>query len=152
MWAGREVQVSLPLLVAMVVVGVSLVVALVHLTGGTVTATLDGDEAVRERFLVDFPDERPVRTFVDASRQNGFLLLQGGRVGIVHAIGDRFLTRIVAAEDMLEIRAESRTPPVLSFHFNDFTWPRATVEFADMDSAITIAHALGASNTVLEAA
>jgi len=52
---------SLPVLVAIVVLGIALSVAAVHFTGGSKTATLiDPDQASR-RFAEDFPKDRSKR-------------------------------------------------------------------------------------------
>ena len=50
---------SLPVLVALVVVGIALSVAAVHFTGGTTIATLANADQALARFAEDFPDEKP---------------------------------------------------------------------------------------------
>ena len=90
---------SLPVLVAIVAFGIALSVAAVHFTGGSKTATLtDVDQALR-RFAEDFPDEAVQAIRLTADAKTAFLDLGRGRIGIVHSVGDCFLTRIVTADD-----------------------------------------------------
>ena len=49
---------SLPVLVALVVVGIALSVLAVHFTGGSKIATLAGADQALSRFADDFPDVR----------------------------------------------------------------------------------------------
>lgn len=124
---------NLTLLVAMVAVGVAGVVLLVHLTGGSQRARLDGEVAARARFGVDFPDPGIEAVHLTAASDAAFLALDDGRVGIVQAIGDRFLTRVVAAHDLAGTPRVAGT--TLMLRLKDFTWPGGTFTFADEEAA-----------------
>lgn len=130
---------SLPVLVAIVVVGITLCVVAVHFTGGSRQAALEAAEDAARRFGEDFPDEviRTVRLTSD--KRTAFLELDGNRTGIVQTIGDRFLTRVVTPQDM---SAETVEPGILSIRFNDFTWPGGRFAFADADAAGAVIHLL----------
>lgn len=118
---------SLGLLVAMVVVGVSGVVLIVHLTGGGAPARLAGEAAARERFAFDFPDPGVRSVHLTRAGEAAFLALEDGRVGIVQAVGGKFLTRLVAASDLAG--APRATDSTLALRLRDFTWPGGVFTF-----------------------
>jgi hypothetical protein len=120
---------SLWILVAMVAVGITAIVAAVHLSGYTRLATLADERAAIARFSLDFPDERVLAAVIAASGHSGFLQLERGRVGVVQAIGNRFLTRLVNGSG---VTIEHTAPERLRIRVADFTWPGG--EFA-FDSA-----------------
>ena len=128
---------SLGLLAVMVVIGVSGVVLLVHLTGGSRRARLEGELAARTRFGVDHPDLAIVAAYLTQDGDAAFLALEDGRVGIVAAAGDRFLTRLVGAPDL------AGTPRVtgatLMLRLRDFTWPGGAFTFAGEGEARAVA-------------
>lgn len=130
---------SLPLLVAIVVVGIALCVVAVHLTGGSRPATFAAVEDAARRFGEDFPDET-IRTIrLTSDKRTAFLELDGNRTGIVQAIGDRFLTRIVTQQD---ISAATVERGILSIRFKDFTWSGGRFTFADAGDAGRVIQAL----------
>ena len=132
---------SLTVLVLIVGFGIAAVVAAVHWSGGTTTATLAGDDQARARFAEDFPDEAPSRIWLTENRETAFLDLGGGRVGIVQSFGDRFLTRIARREDLA---AAGRDDPVtVELGFRDFTWRGGRFRFASADDAAALSSALG---------
>jgi hypothetical protein len=143
---------SLPVLVAIVALGIALSVAAVHFTGGSKTATLAGlDEALR-RFAEDYPDETAVTVRLTADARTAFLDLGRGRIGIVHSIGDCFLTRIVTPRDVTALTAGDAN--TVSFQLADFTWKGGCFSFADAVDAQDLLNALGSQhrNSAKEAA
>jgi len=143
---------SLPVLVAIVVLGIALSVAAVHFTGGSKTATLiDPDQALR-RFAEDFPDEAAGAIHLTEDAKTAFLHLGRGRVGIVHSIGDCFLTRIVTAADV-SVSSSEETSTIL-MGLKDFTWKGGRFRFANAGDAQALRKALEArqSDATKEAA
>ncbi|BCG72960.1 hypothetical protein MesoLj113a_41180 [Mesorhizobium sp. 113-1-2] len=143
---------SLPVLVAIVVLGITLSVAAVHFTGGSKTATLaNTDQAVR-RFAEDFPDELAGAIHLTADAKTAFLELGRGRIGIVHSIGDCFLTRIVTAADV-SVSNSDETNTIL-VRLTDFTWKGGRFRFANAGDAQALLNALEArqSDATREAA
>lgn len=136
---------SLAVLVIMVAVGIASVVAAVHWTGGTVTMKIDGSENALTLFAVDYPAERPVEVWLTEDGEAAFIDLGTNGMGIVAAMGDRFLTRVAGPGDIREI---SR-PDGLSvqFDFADFTWRGGRFVFADTAEADAVASRL-ASRTL----
>ncbi|RJT30409.1 hypothetical protein D3227_30075 [Mesorhizobium waimense] len=135
---------SLPVLVALVVFGIAQSVAAVHFTGGTKSATLAGADQALSRFAEDFPDEvaTTVRLTVDA--RTAFLDLGRGRTGIVHSIGDCFLTRIVTASDIVALDVDDGGAILLKLA--DFTWKGGHFAVADRADVEAITAALGPQN------
>lgn len=132
---------SLPVLVALVVVGIALVVAAVHLTGGSKLATVSGDDHARRLFGQDFPEEVPGKVAITSDRMSAFLELPGGRTGIVQSFGDGYFTRIALPKDVAAVTL--RPPGTVSIRFRDFTWTGGHFIFADASAAREIVAALG---------
>lgn len=143
---------SLPVLVVLVVFGIALSVAAVHFTGGSRTATLAGADQALSRFAEDFPDEAAAKVQLTADARTAFLDIGRGRIGIVHSVGDCFLTRIVTAADV-SVSNSDETNTIL-VRLPDFTWKGGRFRFANADDAQALLKSLGAhqSNSTAEAA
>lgn len=131
---------SLPVLVAIVVVGISLCVAAVHFTGGSKWATFAGVDDALRHFHQDFPDESVRKVRLTADRRTAFMELDAGRTGIVQTFGDGFLTRIVTAPEV--VSAALAGPDAVSIRFRDFTWTGGRFAFADAHDASAVLQAL----------
>lgn len=136
---------SLPILVAIVAVGIALTVAAVHWTGGSKIATITDGEHARQLFFADFPDERPGNADVTTDGRSAFMSLPGGRTGIVQSFGDGFFTRIVSSADIATIAV--REPATVSIRFRDFTWTGGHFTFAERDVARAVHGALDPART-----
>lgn len=122
---------SLPILVALVVGGISLIVLAIHLTGGTRNAALQTAAEAVARFTADFPEEIVSRAVIAGDGLSAFLELTGGRTGIVQSVGDRFLTRIEAPGDVV---VEKTAGSGLRLRTHEFSWAGGIYDF---DSAVT---------------
>ncbi|AMY00809.1 hypothetical protein AB0V79_23610 [Mesorhizobium ciceri] len=131
---------SLPLLVAIVALGIALSVAAVHSTGGSKTATLSGADHAKSRFAEDFPDEIATAVRLTADARTAFLNIGRRRIGIVHSIGDCFLTRIVTPRDVGVLTAEEGN--TVSLRLADFTWKGGRFRFASATDAQGLLKAL----------
>ncbi len=131
---------SLPILVAVVAIGIALTVAAVHFSGGSKTAVITGTDHARQIFFADFPDERSGEVTVTADAKSAFLTLGGGRTGIVQSFGGGFFTRIVSAGDVAALSL--REPGIVSIRFHDFTWTGGHFRFTDMGTARKVAAVL----------
>ena len=136
---------SLPLLVAIVAVGIALTVLAVHLTGGGDKAKIVDDAQALLRFAEDFPAETVERVFLTSDAADAFLILSGARVGIVHSVGQHFLTRIVSAADLTHMAAKDRT---LTLDLDDFGWRGGTFAFADAEALQQIAGKLAPEGSI----
>lgn len=122
----------LEILALLVILGVGGIVLAIHLTGGTVTATLANDEAAIERFAEDFPEHAVAEVMITENGQSAVLALTGGDAGLVHAIGDRFLTRLLTAGTAATIDAAGEA--ALLLRLNDMSWRGATFGFESAKS------------------
>lgn len=118
---------SLPVLAALVVIGVGMIVAAIHFTGGSRGASIEKPEDARERFAIDYPNMAIVRTHVTLDRRSAFLETADGDMGLVHAVGARFLTRLYRPADVASLRRSGET--AILIRFSDFTFPGARFEF-----------------------
>jgi hypothetical protein len=123
----------LELLAGMVVVGLALVIGAVHLSGLSKAARITGPDAAIARFLLDFPDEKPGEAIVSADGKDAFIALDGNRVGMVHAIGDRYLTRILRAGMVRSVSASGNGE--VELRLADFTLPRERGRFGTAGDA-----------------
>jgi hypothetical protein len=126
----------LELLAGMVVVGLSLVIGAVHFSGLSRPARIDAAGTAIARFLVDFPDESPGETIVTVDGRDAFIALAQHRVGMVHAIGDRFLTRILRAGMVTSVALPA--PDKLELRLADFTLPRELTSFRNAAEAARV--------------
>ncbi|MBZ9891448.1 hypothetical protein EN962_16495 [Mesorhizobium sp. M7A.F.Ca.CA.001.09.2.1] len=131
---------SLPLLVAIVALGIALSVAAVHFTGGSKTATLSGADHAKSRFAEDFPDEIVAAVRLTADAGTAFLDIGRGRFGIVHSVGDCFLTRIVTPQDVTIL--DTGDGNTVSLRLADFTWKGGRFRFASATDAQGLLKAL----------
>lgn len=135
---------SLPVLVALVAVGITLTVLAVHWTGGSRLPVIADEAQARARFADDHPDDQVDAVHITADRADAFLLLADGHVGIVHRVGDMFLTRIVAAADCLSPGIEGAS---LALAFDDFTWRGGTFVFNSEAAARQVGQALAVADS-----
>ncbi|WP_095199912.1 hypothetical protein [Mesorhizobium carmichaelinearum] len=136
---------SLPVLVAIVVLGIALSVAAVHFTGGSKTATLPSPDQALRRFAEDYPDEMVATVCLTVDAKTAFLDLGRGRIGIVHSIGDCFLTRIVTADDTKVSSADEAN--TILVRLRDFTWKGGRFRFANAGDAQAVLKALQARHS-----
>lgn len=132
----------LPVLIAIVAVGIVVVVLVVHLTGGSHTAEFDSEEAALERFMIDYPEAQVRKCILSKDRHDAVLELDDGQVGLVHAFGAHFLTRLVRRGEMTA-RAGATEESAVDLATGDATWPRARMHFADGATARTVVALFG---------
>lgn len=124
---------SLPILVIMVVFGITAIVAAVHFTGGSTRRTFAGTGDAAEAFRADFPDAAIRAVWLTRDRADAFLELADGRLGLVHAVGARALTRIPAQRDIVSVDLGHNA--VLTMRLRDFTWPGGKFAFDTVEDA-----------------
>ena len=112
---------TLPLLLLLVVIGVSLVVGAVHLAGGSKNSSLLDENKALERFAFDFPDFECSRVVL-ASDHNVAVLIndRSANAGLVVVMGAHFLTRILDADF---INSVTRSDNGLVLGLADMTLP-----------------------------
>lgn len=120
---------SLTVLVVVVFAGISLVVLAVHLSGGSNKAQIRSKQIAIERLAADFEEESAEDVHITRDRRTAFLLLASGMVGIVHSVGDMFLTRCLWPAEIGRI--ERKSDVMLLLDMDDLTWPGGLFEFED---------------------
>lgn len=131
---------ALPLLAAIVIVGIAAVVLAVHFTGGSRKAQIASDDEARRIFRLDYPDVLTADVAVTKDGQSAFLALPGGDMGVVHVHGDGYLTRRFSRTDVGG--AALKEPATVWLRFRDFTWTGGNFTFAETTSARWVAAAL----------
>jgi hypothetical protein len=131
---------GLPLLVAIVIVGIAATVLAVHFTGGSKRAAIAGEDHAREIFKAEHPELLTGTVAVTKDGQSAFMALPGDDIGVVHVLGDGFLTRIFSRKDVG--RVDFKEPATVSIRFRDFTWTGGNFTFADAVAARWVAGAL----------
>ncbi len=139
---------SLPLLAAIVVVGIAAVVYAVHRTGGSRVAALSDAEHAKRRFREDFPEIEVGNAVLTENGWTAFLELGEGRTGVVSSVGGRFLTRIVTDADITELEPSGERTLVI--RFRDFTWRGGGFVFAAPQDAQQVAAMLRSAVQVEE--
>ena len=128
----------LTVLVAVVAGGIALVVLAVHLSGGSRVAEIADADAALDRFRMDYPEVEALRCILSSDRRDAVLELADGHVGLVHAIGSKYLTRFVTRGEMAAVASAAEAGGV-DLDTGDITWPRAHMRFADSETARTVA-------------
>jgi hypothetical protein len=124
--------------VAVVAVGIALVVLAVHLSGGSRVAEIADADAALDRFRIDYPEVEALRCILSSDRRDAVLELADGHVGLVHAIGSKYLTRFVTRGEMAAVASATEDGGV-DLNTGDITWPRAHMRFADSETARMVA-------------
>jgi hypothetical protein len=135
----------LEILAIMVVAGLSLVIGAVHFSGMSRPARIGDAEAARARFLLDYPGEHTGEVAISDDGRVAFIALDGGRTGLVHAIGARFVTRILQPLSVKEVRCDESGG--LALRLTDFTLPAERAHFTSASEAAKVSRWLsGATN------
>jgi hypothetical protein len=135
----------LEILAIMVVAGLSLVICAVHFSGMSRPARIASEESARARFLIDYPDEEIGEIAISDDGKAAFIALAGGRTGLVHAIGARYITRILQPQSLREVRCDESGG--LALRLRDFTLPAEHAHFTSASEAAKVSRWLsGATN------
>lgn len=120
----------LPILGALVVLGIGGLVLLVHLLGGSKRLSYEDDAAAREALLTDYPHARIRQTVLtDDQRAALFELAEG--VGFAAPFGEGRLTRVMGPDDVSGVDDD---PDGLTIRLKDYTAPRLTVRLANAEA------------------
>ena len=127
---------TLPLLLLLVVIGVSLVVGAVHLAGGSNISALLDEKAAIERFTIDFPDFENTKTVL-ASDHNVAVLIndRSAIAGLVVVMGAHSLTRILDADFLYSV---TRSDKGLVLGLADMTLPVVDIVLSNEEEVLEI--------------
>ncbi len=134
----------LEFLAIMVAIGLALVIGAVHLSGLSRPARLADVDQARARFLLDYPDETVGEIVLGKDGNAAFISLSQGRIGLVHAMGDRFVTRILERRVVRAVERDGGEAVVLKL--DDFTLPRERAVFSSAADAAKVSEWLSGAN------
>lgn len=129
------VSIPLPILLGLIVGGLGGTLAALHAIGWSQPATLDSPDAARARYALDHPEDTVIDVIVADDRKAALLSLEGGHIGLVHGLGDRFVVRRLGPGSLSALRVD---PAVVTLQLDDIGFPRATLRLAE--SATRQAH------------
>ena len=104
---------------------------------------------LRVQGTINTPGLETQQIHLTADAKTAFLELGRGRIGIVHSIGDCFLTRIVTAADVSVSNSDETNTFLV--RLTDFTWKGGRFRFANAGDAQALLKALEARHAAREA-
>lgn len=119
----------LPILGALVVLGIGGLVLLVHFLGGTKRPLYADDAAAEAALTSDYPHADIRQTLLADDRRAALFELAEG-VGFAAPFGEGRLTRVLGPDD---VKIVEDGPDGLTIRLTDFTAPRLTVRMANAD-------------------
>ena len=109
------------LIVAVAPLAVAGLIYLVYLLGGSQRATLANEAEALARFQKDYPEWTGTDVRLSDDRHIALLpTSDADQIGLVFAVGDVFVARLVAIDD-IELTDDAAKPAII--HFHDFTAP-----------------------------
>lgn len=120
----------LPILGALVVLGIGGLVLLVHILGGSKRLSFADEAAAAEAFAADYPNSRMRRTVLADDRRAALFELGEG-VGFAAPFGEGRLTRVLGPG---EVSGVDEGPNGLTIRLTDYTAPRLTVQMANAEA------------------
>lgn len=122
---------SLPLLLVLVLVGVSLVVGAVHLAGGSRKHRISNEDEARQRFFEDFPEFSSDKIILGTDHNVAVLLNDSSKAaGLVVVMGVHSLTRLL---DHSLLNSVTRSNQGLVFGLADMTLPIVDIVLGNAD-------------------
>ena len=109
--------------------GIALIVLIIRYSGLSKTARIkDGQNAI-DIFRRDFAGENVADvTTISSDQRAAFIEMDhSGQLGLVEAVGDRFITRLLGSKDIASIQQDGENS--LSIRFRDFTHPKGHYQF-----------------------
>ena len=128
---------NLPILVLIVVVGIALVVAAVHFSGGSALARIDDERQAIARFNADFPEDEIEQVWRAENGMTAVLSFRSG-AGIVRAVGDKLITRRLPDH----AASVSRTGRELTIKLNERIWRGCVMTLPEVADAVVCEDAL----------
>ncbi|MCB1456706.1 MAG: hypothetical protein KDJ48_07960 [Nitratireductor sp.] len=127
----------LTILVPMILIGLALVAIAMRLLGLSKQASISAIGEAISVLRTDYPDALVEEAILASNGKAAILKLEDGSAGLVEAMGDRFITRILAQKDVRQVERKGECDLVL--RLADFTLPRLTLTFAEPKAALKAA-------------
>jgi hypothetical protein len=119
----------LPILIALVVLGIAGIAALIHFMGFSRVRPLRDKADARAAWLREFPDHQPIRVTLCQSGK-GALIDTANGPGLVWAMGDDRTARLLTG---VEVTSRSTG---LTLRLSDYAAPRITLPLTPEESAL----------------
>lgn len=115
--------------------GIAFIVLVVKFTGLSKTASLADDREAIAVFESDYAGEKHgSQALLTSDHSTAFIPMESAaQLGLVEAMGDRFITRLLYRNDVGKCERASNTE--LNIKFNDFTHPSGKYVFGNSDDA-----------------
>ena len=111
----------LQFLIPLIIIGLVLVIAAVHLSGGSAKAGTLDQATAKAKFLEDYHDDTVGHVIMDQHGSTAVLILENTTdIGLVRLIGQHSLTRRIPRDKLHLYIKEDGT---LTLKFKDFTLP-----------------------------
>ncbi len=131
---------TLPILLLIVVIGVSVVVGAVHLAGGSRIVPIPSEADALERLQLDYPDYSASSVYLSDDHRNALIFDNKEKTaGLVVVMGDRSLTRML---DQTMIKSIERRKNEIKLKLADLTLPAIRFICGDETVADSIAQNL----------
>lgn len=127
----------LTILVPMILVGLALVAIAIRLLGLSKDVSIPAIADAISLLRADYPDANIEEAILASNGKAAILKLEDGSAGLVEAMGDRFITRILAQKDIRQVERKGDCDLVL--RLADFTLSRLTLSFAEPKAALKAA-------------
>ncbi|MEZ5872120.1 MAG: hypothetical protein R3D32_09775 [Nitratireductor sp.] len=125
------------ILVPMILVGLALVAVAIHLLGLSKDVFISTISDAIRLLETDFPDAIVEEAILASNGKAAILKLEDGSAGLVEAMGDRYVTRVVARNDVRQVERKGDCELVL--RLADFTLPRLILNFTEPKAALKAA-------------
>ncbi len=119
----------LPAVLIIAIIAIAVLAVVLHKLGYTKRAKLADETQARDLFEKENPGSVVDEAALSRDGRTALLILRGEdhSLGLIQSIGDEFLTRILGAGQIA--RVDKKPGNTLNITFNDFTYPRARVQF-----------------------
>lgn len=121
-------SIPLPLLLGIIVGGITALLAALHWVGWSTPATLEGEQVARTQFALDHPDRVVTDVVVGTDGAAALLALADGGLGLVVVLGDRFVHRLLGSGSLAALRVD---PDAVHLRLADVGFPRASLVVPD---------------------
>ncbi len=128
----------LELFAIIVPLGIALIVLAVKFSGLSKSAVLTDSKQAIEVFEADYGGEtHKGRALLSANGDAAFIpLAEPSRLGLVEAIGDRYICRVLGPEDLKSVTGNQDNG--FEIRYNDFTHPRGQYSFTSSKDMETL--------------
>ena len=124
----------LTILVPMILLGLAMVAIAMRLLGLSKSASISAISDAIRLLQTDYPQAVVEEAILASDGRAAILKLEDGTTGLVEAMGDRFVTRILSVDDVQAVQRVDDCS--LMLRLADFTLPVVPLKFAEPKAAL----------------